>query len=650
VFDLGTAVINQDLYIRRYVDPRTDGERNPQILIQGKDQRPPRINQILRLTSGGKGTNGTQLIKSGVQIDPVLNNDPSQVFEVVDFSTRDLGLNPNELLKSFNNVFAPTNEYFVTVQRNGGFGPWAGGTNYVKGDLVSYNGRNYIASSPNNDTEPPTTSPYWLNSQTSQAGVSYINSASSIGLVVNVINKDDGTRSMGITEADLNPTFSPTQRSIRAFLTLLGISAADIDTVLRPETRANRLFTVNDMLASGMQVTGAGYASQLGTWPIEFNRPSTISAISHSWDLCGYWNYSTALPQKQDSQLTKRESLDFLISETSGGLVFANGMTEENEYVFASPYRDLYSGGLYDIRRDTEGGGPFVISAEVDSLKEVYYQATAPSFPLPGNFWVDSSVSPNVVSYWDGSAWVGISGVVSFNGRNSSVVPQEGDYTLDLLGDVDTTTTAPVAGQVLKYNGTNWVPAADSDTIYVLPAATEAVVGGAEIATQAETDAGTDDTRIVSPAKLAAYATNVLDARYSATGSGVLSFNGRSGAVSPAANDYSIDQLSDVDTTGAAVGQVLKWNGANWVPQADSAPTSINDLTDVNTAGAASGSILKYDGANWIVGTDNGFTVVTAPTASTDPGNAGEVAYDANFFYWYDGAQWQRVAADATVW
>lgn len=41
---------------------------------------------------------------------------------------------------------------------------------------------------------------------------------------------------------------------------------------------------------------------------------------------------------------------------------------------------------------------------------------------------------------------------------------------------------------------------------------------------------------------------------------------------------------------------------------------------------------------------------VTAPTASSDPGSIGQVAMDSSYFYWYDGAAWQRVAADATPW
>lgn len=42
--------------------------------------------------------------------------------------------------------------------------------------------------------------------------------------------------------------------------------------------------------------------------------------------------------------------------------------------------------------------------------------------------------------------------------------------------------------------------------------------------------------------------------------------------------------------------------------------------------------------------------VVEPPTASDDPGNPREVAMDASYFYWYDGANWQRIEADSTPW
>ena len=55
-----------------------------------------------------------------------------------------------------------------------------------------------------------------------------------------------------------------------------------------------------------------------------------------------------------------------------------------------------------------------------------------------------------------------IGGVISFNGRTGVVVPTEGDYTLTELGDV--TITAPITGQVLKYNGAIWINDTDANT------------------------------------------------------------------------------------------------------------------------------------------------------------------------------------------
>lgn len=45
-------------------------------------------------------------------------------------------------------------------------------------------------------------------------------------------------------------------------------------------------------------------------------------------------------------------------------------------------------------------------------------------------------------------------GALSFNTRKGDITPTEGDYTLNLLGDV--TTTTPAADQLLRYDGTNW--------------------------------------------------------------------------------------------------------------------------------------------------------------------------------------------------
>lgn len=53
----------------------------------------------------------------------------------------------------------------------------------------------------------------------------------------------------------------------------------------------------------------------------------------------------------------------------------------------------------------------------------------------------------------------GVAPVTSVFGRTGVVVATEGDYVIDEMGDVDTTTTPPTVGQVLEWDGSDWVPA-----------------------------------------------------------------------------------------------------------------------------------------------------------------------------------------------
>lgn len=55
-----------------------------------------------------------------------------------------------------------------------------------------------------------------------------------------------------------------------------------------------------------------------------------------------------------------------------------------------------------------------------------------------------------------------LASVTSAYGRVGHVIGVEGDYTLDQMGDVDTSTTSPTAGDFLGWDGTNWSP---EDTI-----------------------------------------------------------------------------------------------------------------------------------------------------------------------------------------
>ncbi len=104
------------------------------------------------------------------------------------------------------------------------------------------------------------------------------------------------------------------------------------------------------------------------------------------------------------------------------------------------------------------------------------------TFPTLGDYYIVSDAGPTsidgltnwVAGDWilfDGTAWTYIansSTITSFNGRQGAVTPAANDYTwnqidkttstINGIADVDTTTAAPAAGDVLGWDGTNWIP------------------------------------------------------------------------------------------------------------------------------------------------------------------------------------------------
>lgn len=140
------------------------------------------------------------------------------------------------------------------------------------------------------------------------------------------------------------------------------------------------------------------------------------------------------------------------------------------------------------------------------------------------------------------------------------------DNTIGSLQDVDT--TGITTGQVLKWNGSSFVPGDDQEDL---------------------SNNTTDDL---------AEGTNNLyytDAR-----------------VNTRISASSVGDLVDVDTTTNAPtdGQVLKWNAAQglWLPQADlsgsGGATAIGDLNDVSNSAPSVGQVLKWDGSQWVPSAD----------------------------------------------
>ena len=133
----------------------------------------------------------------------------------------------------------------------------------------------------------------------------------------------------------------------------------------------------------------------------------------------------------------------------------------------------------------------------------------------------------------------------------------------------DVSSTAPSTGQVLKWDGSEWAPAADS--------------AGSSLGADAIT-AGMIAENVVTTREIAA---NTV-------------------AVGDLATDISIDFLADVDTTTVAPtdGQALVWDNANsiWEPGTISGGSSYTDSdvdTHLNISGASSGQILSWNGTDY---------------------------------------------------
>jgi hypothetical protein len=203
---------------------------------------------------------------------------------------------------------------------------------------------------------------------------------------------------------------------------------------------------------------------------------------------------------------------------------------------------------------------------------------------------------------WNGSTWAPAEDNAGSGGDNWGTQVVQTDATLSGEGTtankLKLAQQSATSGQVLKWNGSTWAPAADNDT-------------GDNWGTQT---VSTDAT---------------------------LAGNGTSG------NKLKLAQQS------ATSGQVLKWNGSTWAPAADNdtgdnwgTQTVQTDatLTGNGTSGnklklaqqsATTGQVLKWNGSTWAPADDNAGSSVT-PGGNTDAiqyNSGGSFAGDNRFTY-----------------
>jgi hypothetical protein len=204
-----------------------------------------------------------------------------------------------------------------------------------------------------------------------------------------------------------------------------------------------------------------------------------------------------------------------------------------------------------------------------------------------------ASLVPFSILAYDGTVWRNFpysESVTSVHGRLGNVVSAFGDYTINQISGISplasagvVSLTSPSNGQVLRFNGTQWVNATNilsfsGRTGAVIPQSADYNI--AQIS-NASVLANSGNIAISSPTNGQVLTFNGVQwTNATPVSSPVTSFNSRTGAILPASGDYNINQLAGVSISSPSTNQQLIYNGTNWVNgSATSGVSSFNSRT-----------------------------------------------------------------------
>ena len=226
---------------------------------------------------------------------------------------------------------------------------------------------------------------------------------------------------------------------------------------------------------------------------------------------------------------------------------------------------------------------------------------------------ITAAVTGEVLRY-DGASWVDAQldyADLSGTPTNVSTFANDSGYISNITGEPigdlsDVTITAAATGEVLRYNGAAWV---DAQLDYADLSGTPALVAGINDLTDVDTTTTPPtDGQVLKwnnansewePGDAAANVTDLTDTIISSPQNGqALIYSGGNWI-----NDNiaaNLGDLTDVAVGGAVAGQDLQYNGSNWVNTTFN--RGIDELSDVDTttSGPTANQTLQWNGVNWI--------------------------------------------------
>ena len=141
-----------------------------------------------------------------------------------------------------------------------------------------------------------------------------------------------------------DPDWANTKRALFRFFEVMGYSKDVTSGLFQPKYWGERLYPVTSIPFSPKN----GYAITTAKWPLEFNQPSSVVASGHSWNYCGFLNYSRGLPQYQNVRIAKKLSFDYLCSTLWSGRLAVSGQKESGETILFGPQREALTAQFYE--------------------------------------------------------------------------------------------------------------------------------------------------------------------------------------------------------------------------------------------------------------------------------------------------------------
>lgn len=168
---------------------------------------------------------------------------------------------------------------------------------------------------------------------------------------------------------------------------------------------------------------------------------------------------------------------------------------------------------------------------------------------------------------------------------------------------------SPSSGQVLKFDGLNWI----------------------------------NDTDVAAGASVLADLNDVVINLGTLVQGQILKYDGLNwvnDTDNTGTSINTINDIGDVSINSPSIGQVLKWNGAAWINDTDSLGSAVallEDLTNVSITTPSAGQVLKYNGTNWINDADNSGTTINT---IDDIGDVVITTATAGQVLKFDGVNW----------